>query len=154
MTLVVPTRDRLWDPFRRLVALLVAPTRFYGRYRYTISNPTKATVDASPVDSTLGLPSLQGVQLNSDAIFTYLPTSGAECHIQFLDGNPALPRCVWTAGGGPNPVARVGDQVQSFLPPVTIIQGTVAGSTFVGTLISPTPITGAITEGSTIVSAP
>lgn len=159
---IIPIRDRLWEPFRKLVALLVAPTRFYGRYRYTISNPTSSTVDVTPVDSTLGLPSFKSISLDSDSISVYTPPSGGKCHVQFEDGNPALPVVVWTAGaptmasllGGPNPVARQGDQVMVFLPPtlvMTILSGTFAGST--GTIVVPNPITGAITQGSAQVSS-
>jgi hypothetical protein len=154
---LTPTSDRLWSSFRKLVALLVAPTRFYGRYNYTVANPSLTTIDGTPVDPSLGLPAINGVPLMSDSIATYTPPAGGLCHIMFLDGDPAQPICVWTAGtatvvnvmGGGNPVARQGDQTQSFLPPTLTLacSGTLGGTPFVGTAVTviPNPISGSIT---------
>jgi hypothetical protein len=73
----------------------------------------------------------------------------------------ALPICVWTAGtatvvnilGGPNPVAYVGSQVTSFLPPTAMIIGTVSGATFTGNLVSAMPISGTVVQGSQQVNS-
>jgi hypothetical protein len=145
--------DRLLGPLNSIVDQRVSPTRFYGRYRYTISNPSTSTVDASPMDQTIGLPGLTGVPLDSDSISTYVPPNGGECHIMFADGRPTMPRVVWTAGtatvvnvlGGSVPVARQGDQVTCFLPPTLPINGLINGSeTLVGTVVIPNPISGSI----------
>lgn len=152
--------DNIVGSFDAIVAKSVAPTRFHGRYGYTISNPTTTSVDAEPKNSTLGLPSLQNVPLRSDSIATYTPPDGGDCDIMFLDGVPTAPICVWTAGaptmaqllGGSNPVARQGDQVQVFLPPTLPLSGTVGGSPFTGVATITNPISGSITQGSPTVS--
>lgn len=148
--------DRMLGPILGIIDQRVAPARFYGRYRYSISNPSTTTVDATPIDSSIGLPSLQGVPLDSDSIATYVPPDGGECHIMFLDGKPTMPRVVWTAGtatvvnvlGGKVPAARQGDATTSFLPPTLLISllGTVSGSPFsgTGTVTIPNPISGSI----------
>lgn len=155
------TTDRLLGALTQFVASKVAPTRFYGRYAYTISNPTSTTVDASPKDGALGLPSLQNVPLVGDSISSYTPPSGGDCHIMFLDGQATKPVCVWTAGnassinldGGQQPVARLGDQVQCFLPPTLPISGTVTpGGPFTGVITVVNPISGVVTGGSTSVN--
>jgi len=154
-------QDRILGPLHTIIDQRVSGARFYGRYRYTISNPSTETVDAQPVDVTIGLPALNGVPLNSDSISSYKPPVGGECHIMFLDGKPTLPVVVWTEGqptmasllGGPNPVARQGDQVQSFLPPSLLIVGTGTTGPFTGTITVANPITGAITQGSAQVSS-
>lgn len=142
-----------------------APLRFFGRYHYTISNPTLTTVDLTPYNSKLGLPELQAQPLTSDSIATYVPPDGGDAHVMFLDGDPGQPIVVWTSGtatvvnvlGGDNPVARLGDQTQSFLPPTLLLTltGTVSGAPFVGEGVVeiPIPISGVITEGSPIVNA-
>jgi|HubBroStandDraft_3_1064219.scaffolds.fasta_scaffold36538_2 hypothetical protein len=150
------TSDRLLGPLHSIIDQRMSTSRFYGRYRYTISNPTITTVDAVPVDPTIGLPSLNGVPLDSDSISTYIPPSGQECHIMFADGKPTMPRVVWTAGtatvvnvlGGGVPVARQGDQVTCFLPPTLVVNGIIdqpsPGTTLVGTILVPNPISGSI----------
>lgn len=159
-------QDRLLGPLQSVIDLRMSGVRFYGRYRYTISNPTATTVDATPMDTSLGLPGLSGVPLDSDSISSYVPPNGGECHVQFMDGKPTLPRVVWTAGtasvvnvlGGSNPVARLGDQVQSFLPPSLVINAVISapvpGTTLTGTIIVPNPISGAIVQGSPTANVP
>jgi hypothetical protein len=157
------TVDRILGPLQQLIARQLAPTRFYGRYAYTISNPTQTTVDGSPVNSVIGLPDLQGVPIAADSISTYTPPDGGACHIMFLDGIPTQPICVWTEGtasvvnllGGSNPVARLGDQVQCFLPPTLPISGSLATppSLFTGLITVANPISGSITQGSSDVNA-
>ena len=79
----------------------------------------------------------------------------------FVNGQPTKPVCVWTSGAptmaqllsGPNPVARLGDQVQSFLPPTLPVIGMVSGNPFTGTITVVNPITGTITQGSNTVSS-
>ena len=157
------SQDRLLGPLQSVIDLRMSGVRFLGKYRYTISNPTLTTVDATPMDATMGLPSLQGVPLNSDSISTYVPPAGGECHIEFLDGKPTLPRCSWTSGtstvvnvmGGENPVARLGDQTQSFLPPTLMLSCTSATiGPFTALATIPNPISGSITQGSPSANVP
>jgi hypothetical protein len=117
------TSDRLLAALNALIDRKVSPTKFYGRYQYTISNPTTTTVDATPVDDSIGLPDLQGVPIVADSISVYTPPDGGECHIEFLNGNPNGARCVWTEGApshtdimaGTTPAAKLGDTVQSMV---------------------------------------
>ena len=115
--------NRLQAALDALIARHVSPTKFYGRYQYTISNPTTTTVDATPADDSIGLPDLQGVPIVADSISVYTPPAGGECHIEFLNGVPTGARCVWTEGApshaallaGSNPAAKLGDTVQSMV---------------------------------------
>jgi hypothetical protein len=155
------TTDRFLGALQAFVARQIAPTRFYGRYEYTISSPSATTIDGSPTDDAIGLPDLQNVPLDGDSISSYVPPSGGICHIQFLNGLPTQPICVWTSGnpssakllGGPTPVARIGDTIQAFLPPTLPVVGDVGGSPFTGTITVVNPITGTITTGSSQVSS-
>jgi hypothetical protein len=152
--------DRVLGPIQQLVQKELQPARFYGRYEYTVSNPSATTVDAEPTDPALGLPDLQSVPLTADALASYTPAANATCHIMFVNGLPTKPVCVWTDQtptkaqilSGGQPVARLGDQVQSFLPPGLPVVGTVSGNPFVGTITVANPITGTITGGSSQVS--
>ena len=155
------TTDRFLGALQAFIQRQVAPARYYGRYEYTISNPSSSTVDASPVDSTAGLPDLQNVPIVADSISSYTPPDGGTCHVMFLNGLPTKPICVWTAEAptmasllqGTNPVARLGDQTQSFLPPTLPLMGFVNGTTpFAGTVTIATPISGVITQGSPVTN--
>jgi hypothetical protein len=161
---IIPTGDRLWESFRKLVGLLVAPTRFYGRYEYNCTSADLSTISGTPTDDSLGLPDLNDVPLTSDSIAEYTPPTGEPFHVQFLNGDPARPICVWTSGtatvvnvmGGANPVARQGDQVNSYLPPTVELSCTseVAPYSFVAIATISNPISGAIVQGSPTANAP
>lgn len=153
--------DRVLGPIQEIIRKEIAPLRFFGRYEYTISNPSQETIDGAPTDTELGLPDVQQVPLTSDSIAAYVPPDGGKAHIMFVNGQPTQPVCVWTEGaptsaqilGGANPVARLGDQVQSFLPPTLPVVGVVGAAPFVGTITIASPITGAITGGSSQVGS-
>lgn len=153
--------DRVLGPIQQIIRKEIEPLRFFGRYEYTISNPSTKTIDGAPTDTTLGLPDLQSVPLSSDSIASYTPPDGGKAHVMFVNGQPTQPVCVWTEGqptnaqilGGPNPVARLGDQVQCFLPPTLPVVGVVGVAPFVGTITVANPITGAITGGSSQVGS-
>jgi hypothetical protein len=159
MTSTEAGSDRLLGPIQEIVQKELAPTRFYGRYKYTVSNPSSTTVDGTPVNPSIGLPDVQNVAITADSIASYTPAAGSTCHIMFLDGMPTEPVCVWTDQtptkasilSGVQPVARLGDQVQCFLPPGLPVVGTVSGNPFTGTITVANPITGAITGGSPVV---
>lgn len=161
--------DRVLGPLQQVIEKQLAPLRAFGRYEYTISNPTDTTIDAAPVDTELGLPELQSVPLVGDALAQYTPPDGGKAHIMFLDGSFAKPVCVWTEvttsngpsdvkigpqGDGMNGVARVTDTVVVMFPPLMQIAGVVSGALpFVGVLTITTPAIGAIQTGSSLVSA-
>jgi hypothetical protein len=114
------TTDRLLGPLAQFVDTRVQRTRFYGRYEYTLTTATTATVDATPVDRSLGLPDVKLQPLCGDSISSYMPAPGATCHIQFLNGDPARPTCVWTSG--PPTTVAIGETPL----PVAAALGTVA----------------------------
>jgi hypothetical protein len=161
--------DRVLGPIQQIIQKEIAPTRFFGRYGYTISNPSTTTIDGSPTDTTLGLPDVQNVPLTGDSLASYTPPSGGTAHIQFVNGDPTKPVCVWTeadsANGptditlapqasGQSGVARVTDSVIVMFPPLVQLAGTVGGLPFVGVATITTPAIGTIQTGSATVMAP
>ena len=152
--------DRLWTPFRRLVATATAPLRWLGTYEFTIQATNGTTVDASPTDTTLGLPGINGVELRADTLAEQAPTVGKLCHIQFLNGNLAKPKCVWcqpdaqraTILGGSLPSARQTDATQTTsgasVPFTVVWSPTAAIPSQAGTITFTAPIPGTITGGS------
>ena len=110
--------------------------------------------------------------IDGDSISVYTPPDGGECHVQFLDGDPADPVCVWTEGnpthanmvGGTTPAAKLGDTVQSVIAgQVTVLPGSMllvppapSPVAISGILILQglSPISGTITTGSGKVGMP
>lgn len=168
LTQTVTGVDRVLGPFQQLIQKEIAPARFFGRYEYTISNPTPTTIDGAPVDTKLGLPEITNVLLTTDVLASYTPPDGGKAHVMFLDGKPTQPVCVWTEvsskngptaitiapqGTGANNVARVTDTVVVLFPPLMQIAGTISGAPFIGVLTITTPAIGAIQTGSSILQA-
>lgn len=169
------TADRLLGALNAIIARKVAPTRFYGRYEYRISNPSETTIDGTPTDDAIGLPDLQGVPIEADSIALYVPPDDGLCHVMFVNGDPSRPSCVWTEGNptiaqllsGTNPAAKLGDTVQSMISgSVQILGGTLALTGVSVGACSPvvvsgnmimqglSPISGTITTGSSTVEVP
>lgn len=162
--------DRVLGPLQQVVQQVVAPLRFFGRYAYTISNPSSTSIGGSPRDTTLGLPEFQGgIPLTGDSLASYTPPSGSTAHVMFLDGDPTQPIAVWTeadASNGPtglalapqasgqNGVARVTDTVVVMFPPLIQAAGTIGGAPFVGVLAITSPAIGTVQTGSQTVTAP
>ena len=158
---VMTGADNFTASFDAIVAKSIAPTRFYGRYGYTIRGATNSTVDADPKNTSLGLPDLLNVPIRGDSISTYVPPIDSDCHIAFLDGVPTQPICVWTAGaptivelaGGSTPVARMGDTVTitqaqfAAAVPVAVVSGASGPVTISG------PMQATITTGSGTVGS-
>ncbi len=168
VVLVGTDGDRIVGPLQRIIASAVSPARFFGRYAYTISNPTPTTIDGSPVDTSLGLPELQNVPLVGSSLASYTPPDGGQARIMFVDGKATQPECVWTQadpnagpteitigpqGSGPNGIARVSDSVVVMFPPLMQIAGVLGAAPFVGVLTITTPAIGAIQTGSSVVKA-
>ena len=158
--------DRFLGTVQALVDQRTAPLRFAFTYEYAISNPTLTTIDATPTDSTLGLPELQGVQLRGSSIANFIPATGALCHIVFINGDPAQPRCTWCqadSSTGPSeiniapnssnlqPGFRQTDTVVSQWPPISQLAGSVGPAPFVGVIAVTSPAVGAGQTGSSIV---
>ena len=163
--------DRFIGALDAIIARKVAPTRFFGRYEYTISNPSTTTVDGSPVDDAIGLPDLTSVPIAADSISTYTPLAGSICHVMFLNGVATRPVCVWTGAlASYSPAAKLGDTVQSMISGgIQVLSGALT-LTFpsapvpnvpIAVVVTPpsavvalglSPITGTITTGSSEVS--
>jgi hypothetical protein len=91
--------DRMWLAFRQLVRGELDELRFLGAYTYVVRGSVLGTVDAEPATTTLGLPSLLRVRMLSGVTGdTAIATSGQECVIVFLDGDPTRPRVLSIAG--------------------------------------------------------
>lgn len=161
--------DRVLGPFQRVIQKEIAPLRFFGRYSYKIVNPSSTTIDGTPVDTTLGLPDVQNVPITADSLATYTPPSGGVAHVQFVNGDPTQPICVWTESdssngpdnvtfapqkSGQSNVARVTDSVTVMFPPLMQVAGSLAGAPFVGVLTITSPAVGTIQTGSATVMAP
>jgi hypothetical protein len=152
--MTLPTNDdRIMAAIRAIIRAEFPRMRYLGKFEYVISSVNgespSYTVDCSPVDSTIGLPDLSAVAIQpSVSGVTGTPTSGMICVVEFLDANPAKARITGIPSLGANPIARLGDQVQSFLPPTLPIVGTLAGSPFSGFITVVNPISGTITQGS------
>jgi len=150
--------DRILDWFRSLVRSVFPRMQYIGVFDYTITavngQAPSYTVDCAPADPKgTGLPELNGVAIQpgiSGIVGT--PSSGDACVVIFLDANPTKPRIIGIPSLGANPIARLGDQTMTYIPPTTAIAGqiTILGvpSPFIGTILIPNPVTGTITQGS------
>jgi hypothetical protein len=155
------TGDRVLGPIQQVIQKEIAGHRLFGKYRYTTSNPSSSTIDCSPKNAKLGLPTLQNVPLQISGSSRVTPANGADCTIEFLDGY--VPVCTWVdqtptevdIASGTNPIGYLGAQVQLFFPPVvsgTMLVGGVTPTPF--TAVIPTPLTGIISQGSSVAKAP
>ena len=79
---------------------------------------------------------------------TSIPSPGMNCVVAFLNFDPTKPIIMGVDSLGINPVARLGDSVQSFLPPTLPVVGTVSGNPFTGVITVANPISGIIQGGS------
>jgi hypothetical protein len=115
--------DRLWSAFRALVRAELPTLSFLGVYEYrvtatdgTASTPA-TTVDCTPTDPALKLPSLSKVPVRLP--YGVTPPVGALCAVQFMNGDPskptvtnfADPMTLMVFAGGTLPNARQGDMV-------------------------------------------
>lgn len=167
--------DRLIDAVRKIIRAEVPALTFAGLYSYTVQSASGATVEASPTDTTLGLPPISGLTL-SPSILGELVTGaqvGAVAYVQFVNGDPTRPVVVSLSlpsttatidatalalgpgaslvqlAGGTAPVARQGDAVTIYLDPVPAsVNGTVGGVPFIGTIVFAGPATGIIVAGN------
>jgi hypothetical protein len=145
--------DRILAAIRAIIREEFANLTYRGIFKYSIvavsGSPPNVTLDCQPTDPTIGLPSLQGIPMQSgiDGITT-IPKVGMNCVVGFLNADPTLPIIFGVDSLGVNPVARLGDQVTMFLPPTLAVVGTMLGSPFAGTIIVANPVTGVISQGS------
>lgn len=158
------TLDRLWTAFRALVRESLPALTYLGPYEYRVtatdgtgSSPAN-TVDCSPTDAALKLPSLAGVPLRLP--YGVTPPVGALCTVQFMNGDPSRPMVtnfsdpmtliVFAAGKLPN--ARQGDMVACSISPLNAVQ--LASCFLCATPGSPPVATPAIIAAAAIPGAP
>ena len=147
------TDDRIKAAIRAIIREEFSRMTYRGFFSYSIvainGSPPNVTLDCTPSDPTVGLPSLQDIPMQPgiDGITT-IPSAGMGCVVFFLDADPTKPRIFGLDSLGVNPVARLGDQVTMFLPPTLAVVGTVSGAPFAGSIIVASPITGVISQGS------
>ena len=159
------TTDRLRDAIRAILGQMMPGWIYLATWAYTVEStsggPSGVTVDAAPPDG-MGLPSVTGLPLRADASGSVAaPAVGSKVLVGFvagdryspeirgLDGSTA-PTSVWL-GQGTMPLARLGDQVQCFLPPGMPFTGVDTAGPVTGTIISASPISGVIVQGSPVV---
>jgi hypothetical protein len=155
--------DRLREQIIAVVQAYIPNILYLMNWEYTVvsatGGPSKVKIDANPVDKRM--PSVSGLPLRADASGSVAtPATGSSILVGFiggdrnspeirgLDGSTA-PTAFWI-GQGTNPIARLGDQVQVYLPPLLPISVIVAGTPAAGTLTAAGPISGVITQGSTV----
>lgn len=148
------TDDRLFEAIRALIRAETAPLRFAGYFQYSITDthgePPNVLIDCRPTDPAINLPDLSKVPMapGIDGI-TCQPETGIDCVVTFINRDPTRPIIVGVDSLGVNPVARVGDQVTLFIPPLSPISGVDAvGIPFVALILTAGPITGQIVQGS------
>lgn len=171
--------DRIMQSLRAIIQAEMFQVPYLGLYEYTIQAATSSTVDGTPTDTSIPMPSVTGVPLRSSVLgATATPTVGGRCLIMFVGGDPTRPICVSTdpipviatvdassavnvgpsatavvlAGGGPA-VGRVGDVVHVTFTLLDASAITANLSTGICSITAPLTLTGTITSGSSKVSS-
>lgn len=141
--------DRLMANIRRIVRSEFPNYTYQGIYEYSIQSVSDSLVDADPVDTSIGLPSIAKMPMRSSILGeTVTPTVGKLCLVMFVNGVPSRPMVfscaakneeidvdatsaahfgdsasAITVGGSGPPCARLGDTL-------------LAGGMFAGTITS------------------
>jgi hypothetical protein len=141
--------------------------KYLRQYRYRFVNMTADRLNLQAVEK--GAPDLQPV-----AVWPGMAGLAAQLQpsqtviVAFLNGDPALPVIVGfdgntprsvsvdatervhlaPSGSAPGPIARMGDSVSVFFPPVIPFTGTYLGAPIVGVMTIVNPAPGVITSGS------
>ena len=106
--------DRLWQSFRALVVAEIRATVGYpGTYEYSIIRADGSTVDATPTNTTIGLPSINNLPLRTSPIGPLTPSKDRLCHVVFLSGDARAPRVTWVQPGDGPGIVRIGDDVNA-----------------------------------------
>lgn len=152
----------------RAIARRATDGRLYGVYRYRVVRQAGERVELQAVRRGAGLPDLGPVSMwpGLAGLYTDL-TPGAEVLVSFVEGDRSQPIVTGFAGPGGQgfvpvhitlggvagaPAARVGDAVETLLPPATF-SGQLNGAPISGVLTWPnTKALGTITAGSSKVS--
>jgi hypothetical protein len=171
----VTALGRLLKDVRALIRAEVPALTFAGIYEYTVQGAAGSKVDASPTDTTLGLPTITGLPLSPSILGETVASAAVGCKaiVQFVNGSPTRPEVVSLSlppssstidatgtlqlgpnaqavqlAGGTAPIARHGDAVTIYLDPgPALVNGTVGGVPFVGSIVFVGPATGIIVGG-------
>ncbi len=145
----------------KAIARRATDDRLYGVYRYrvtTLADTEGARLNLQAVRKTPGLPDVLPVAMWGAAGIHPTLSLGTEVLVQFIDGERAEPFVIACAGvNGPSfvpqkirlcegsaPVARVGDRVTVYYPPVVPFTGLYQGNPIEGVLTITNPGIGII----------
>lgn len=93
------TLDRLLDSFRKLVRAELPTFTFTGLWEYSVQATDGTTIDCSPTDTAIPLPSLAKVPMLSGLMGEISPAVvGKKCVIVFLNQDPTKARCISVDG--------------------------------------------------------
>jgi hypothetical protein len=99
--------DRLLVALRALVRDMDPRRDYRGVFEYQIVAATSSTVDATPTDTSVGLPSVSKALLRPSILGeSVTPSTGSLCLIAFINCDPTRPICV---GVLPKPVSATVD---------------------------------------------
>lgn len=167
--------SRRLSAWKALIDQLLPQLPYLGCYEYRVVTQNSNRLNLQPVKVSTGMPDLANVMMRPGVAGANMqPALGSRVLVGFVNADPAFPvvlafedpdgsgfmpltltfeasTAIALLTGG-SPVARVGDQVMSFLPPTLPVVGTVSGSLFAGTITVTNPITGMITQGSAKVT--
>jgi hypothetical protein len=94
------TDDRLLRAIRQLIREEFPVADYRGVYEYAIQSTDGSTVEASPTDTSIGLPSLTKVPLRVNSFGVITPSVGSTCLVSFVNADPSRP---FILGTTPNP---------------------------------------------------
>lgn len=84
--------DRLFDAMQRIIRSEQPTQTFLGTYEYIVQATDGTTVDASPSDTTIGLPGIAQVPIRTGiAGASCKPQNGSRLGVGFFNGNPSRP---------------------------------------------------------------
>lgn len=89
---VQPTAlDRLLTAIRLIIRAELPQLTYFGTYEYSIQSNSGSTVDIAPVDTTVSLPSMNGVPLISSLQGQVVVPNTGLCRVRFINGDPSQP---------------------------------------------------------------
>lgn len=103
--------DRLLTAVRSIIRAQFPQFDYAGTFEYSVQAATSSSVDCSPTDTTLPLPSLVGIPMRSGLLGESVTlTVGNRCLVQFVNRDPSRPIIV---GGDPIPVTSTVDATET-----------------------------------------
>jgi len=132
------TIDRLTRALRAIIREEFPNIRFLGVYEYAIQTVSDGLIDASPVDTTLGLPSLSQLKMRPGLLGeTVKPTPGKLCLVFFVNGDrtrPEVHSCEGTNASSKFDADAIEIGGAAGLPSARMTDPILAGGMFAGTI--------------------